>query len=140
MRVFLSRGLAGIACGLASGTLLAGAFGSVLLGMAVGAALGFVFALALPRVTSGPGAAADRAMTSAAFGLAMWGAINVILLPLLAGNAPQWTAERHAYAFPALVGWLLFGFELGLVTTAVVWLMEEFLAQHYPLPITKFLR
>ncbi len=135
--MFLRRGLAGITCGLASGTLLAGAFGNVLLGMAVGAALGFVFALALPRVTSGPGAAADRAMTSAAFGLAMWGAINVILLPLLAGNAPQWTAEGMRALFPALVGWLLFGFELGLVTTAVVWLMEEFFGPAPPAPENK---
>jgi NADH dehydrogenase len=135
--MFLRRGLAGIACGLAAGTLLAGAFGNALLGIAVGAALGFVFALALPRVTSGPGAAADRAMTSAAFGLAMWGAINVILLPLLAGNAPQWTAEGMRTLFPALVGWLLFGFELGLVTTAAVWLMEKFFGPEPPAPENK---
>ena len=137
MRVFLRRGLAGIACGLAAGTLLAGAFGNALLGITVGAALGFAYALALPRVTSGPGAAADRAMTAAAFGLAMWGAINVILLPLLAGNAPQWTAEGMRALFPALVGWLVFGFTLGLVTTAAVWLMEEFLGPAPPAPENK---
>ena len=99
MRVFLRRGLAGIACGLAAGTLLAGAFGNVSLGIAVGAALGFVYALALPRVTSGPGAAADRAMTAAAFGLAMWGAINVILLPLLAGKCAAMDSRGNACAF-----------------------------------------
>jgi NADH:quinone reductase (non-electrogenic) len=137
VRVFLRRGLAGIGCGLAAGTLLAGAFGNALLGIAVGAALGFAYALALPRVTSGPGAAADRAMTAAAFGLAMWGAINVILLPLLAGNAPQWTAEGMRALFPALVSWLVFGFTLGLVTTAAVWLMEEFFGPAPPAPEDK---
>ena len=135
--MFLPRGLAGIVCGLAAGTLLASAFGSVSLGIAVGAALGLVYALALPRVTSGPGAAADRAMTAAAFGLAMWGAINVILLPLLAGNAPQWTAEGMRALFPALVGWLLFGFGLGLVTTGAVWFMEEFVGPAPPIPENK---
>jgi NADH:ubiquinone reductase (H+-translocating) len=134
VRVLLRRGLAGIVCGSPAGMLLAGAFGSVLLGIAVGAALGFAYALALPRVTSGPGAAADRAMTAAAFGLAMWGAINVILLPLLAGDIPQWTAEGMRALFPALVGWLLFGFELGLATTAAVWLMEEFFGRAPPAP------
>ena len=137
MRVFLPRGLAGIVCGLAAGTLLASAFGSVSLGIAVGAALGLVYALALPRVTSGPGAAADRAMTAATFGLAMWGAINIILLPLLAGNAPQWTAEGMRALFPALVGWLLFGFGLGLVTTGAVWFMEEFVGPAPPVPENK---
>jgi NADH dehydrogenase len=137
VRVFLPRGLAGIVCGLAAGTLLASAFVSVSLGIAVGAALGLVYALALPRVTSGPGAAADRAMTAATFGLAMWGAINVILLPLLAGNAPQWTAEGMRALFPALVGWLLFGFGLGLVTTGAVWFMEEFVGPAPPVPENK---
>jgi NADH:ubiquinone reductase (H+-translocating) len=137
VRVFLPRGLAGIVCGLAAGTLLASAFVSVSLGIAVGAALGLVYALALPRVTSGPGATADRAMTAATFGLAMWGAINVILLPLLAGNAPQWTAEGMRALFPALVGWLLFGFGLGLVTTGAVWFMEEFVGPAPPVPENK---
>jgi NADH dehydrogenase len=76
-------------------------------------------------------------MTAAAFGLAMWGAINVILLPLLAGNAPQWTAEGMRALFPALVGWLLFGFGLGLVTTGAVWFMEEFVGPAPPVPENK---
>src|SRR5205823_5075331 len=71
------------------------------------------------------GAAADRAMTAAAFGLPMWGAINVILLPLFAGQTPQWTAEGMRTLFPALVGWLLFGFALGLLATGAVHLAER---------------
>jgi len=91
--VLLRRGLPGLVCGLVCGTLLAGGFGNLLLGLAAGAILGIAYAFALPRPLGRNGAVADRAMTAAAFGLPMWGAINVILLPLFAGQMPLWTAE-----------------------------------------------
>jgi NADH dehydrogenase len=134
--LLLRRWLSGLTCGLACGTLLAGALGNLLLGMIVGAALGTAYALALPRSISANGAAADRAMTAAAFGLPMWGAINVILLPIFAGYMPQWTAEGMRALFPALVGWLLFGFALSWLTTVVVWLGEEFFGGIAPVPKT----
>jgi NADH dehydrogenase len=120
----LRRALPGFACGVLCGICLARGFGSIPLGLAVGAVLGTVYALALPRSTREAGAAADRAMTTAAFGLPIWGALNVLLLPLLAGQTPEWTAEGMRGLFPALVGWLLFGFALGLLTTGAVRLAE----------------
>jgi NADH dehydrogenase len=120
----LRRAGPGFTCGLLCGILLAGGFGSISLGLAVGAVLGTAYALALPRSAREGGAAVDRAMTTAAFGLPIWGALNVVLLPLLAGGTPQWTAEGMRRLFPALVGWLLFGFALGLLTTGAVRLAE----------------
>jgi NADH:quinone reductase (non-electrogenic) len=123
--LFLRRGLPGLVCGLFGGTLLVGGFGNLTLGLAVGAILGTAYTFALPHPIDRDGAAADRAMTAAAFGLPMWGAINVILLPLFAGQTPQWTAEGMRTLFPALVGWLIFGFALGLLATGAVHLAER---------------
>ena len=123
--LFLRRGLPGLVCGLFGGTLLVGGFGNLSLGLAVGAILGTAYTFALPHSIGRDGAAADRAMTAAAFGLPMWGAINVILLPLFTGQTPQWTAEGMRTLFPALVGWLLFGFALGLLATGAVHLAER---------------
>jgi NADH dehydrogenase len=123
--LFLRRGFPGLVCGLFGGTLLVGGFGNLSLGLAVGAILGIAYTFALPHPIGRDGAAADRAMTAAAFGLPMWGAINVILLPLFAGQTPQWTAEGMRTLFPALVGWLLFGFALGFLATGAVHLAER---------------
>ena len=132
MTLLLRRGLPGLVCGLVSGILLAAAFDHVSLGLAVGALSGTAYGLTLPYSLSTEVAAVDRAMTAAALGLPMWGAINVIALPLLAGQPAQWTAEGMRAVFPALVSWLTFGFALGLLTTGATMLVERFVGKLPP--------
>lgn len=78
------------------------------------------------------GSAIDRAMTCAALGLLFWVTINVILLPLVAGQQPQWTVEKMRALFPALICWLLFSFFLGILAQAVRELAKYFLGAESP--------
>ena len=53
--------------------------------------------------------------------------MSVFALPSLAGRGPQWTADGMRVLFPSLLGWLLAGFLLGVLTPLAHSLLERWL-------------
>ena len=126
----MRRALIGLVCGTASSVFLFSALGSVNLGLALGASLGVAQIFAFFDLESG--STIDRAMTCAALGVAFWATINVIVVPMAAGQSPRWTAEEMRGLFPALMGWLLFSFFLGALTQMARRASEHILGPELP--------
>ena len=119
-----------VALGLAGGVLasfpLVAVLGNAALAVCLVAGCGVLYALSGPSVNR-PGACVDGVFTAAVLGVPLWGACSVFALPVMAGQGPQWTAEGMRALFPALVGWMLAGALLGLLTPAARWIAERFL-------------
>jgi NADH:ubiquinone reductase (H+-translocating) len=130
MKLIVRRVLIGLVCGTVSSLFLCLAVRNIGLGLSLGALLGIAQIFAFFDLESG--SAIDRAMTCAALGLPFWATINVILLPLVTGQQPQWTAEKMRALFPALICWLLFCFFLGILSQAAREVAKYFLGPESP--------
>ena len=73
-------------------------------------------------------------MAGASLGGPLWGIINVMAIPLLSGQMPEWNAGQMRQHFPALVGWVLYGASLGIVNQALNDVTERFFG---PEPVRK---
>ncbi len=123
-RLSLRRGGRGLLVGgLASRPRGAG-WGHAALAAALVALFGALYALPTPSRREA-GAWLDGVFTAAILGVPFWGAFSVVALPVATGQGPQWTAEGMRALLPALVGWVLAGGGLGLLTPAGAWLAER---------------
>ena len=124
MTAITRTGMLGILVGAVASVPLVLSLGHVASSIVMGTVIGMAYAIGTRRT---PQAYADNVMAAGALGVPLWGLVSVIAFPLLSGQRLDWSPEGVRAHFPALVGWILYGALLGLLSQAAGDLTEHVL-------------
>src|SRR5260370_684876 len=124
------RILTGILRGALAATTLTATLHHGAWGLVLGVCVGIAYSACL-RPTHR--AYADNLMAGGSLGVPLWGLVSVIAIPLFSGQMPEWSAEQMRQHFPALVGWMVYGASLAIITQALHDAAEHLLGPE-PLP------
>src|SRR5215831_8732085 len=133
MNTLMRRSVIGAIAGALSSVTLVAAGGHLFLSVVLGAVIGAAYSATL-RPTSGT--YVDNLMAAAALGVPLWTIISIIVLPLVSGQMPEWSAAQMRQLFPMLVGWVIYGAGIGLITQALNDIVERLLGSEVvPSPV-----
>jgi len=106
----------GAAAGAAASYPLASTNAAPEASFVIGAVIGAAYSAGLGRIRPG---LAERTMAACALGIPLWVLVTCVGIPALGGRAPALGAEQMRDAFPSLVGWMLYGCLLGVLSRAL---------------------